>query len=243
MKCIVSTCFALLLFCNCAIGVGQDGNDKLKGTDSAEANARSIDFDALVKSLKNSNDPPKIKGGWNVYFEKDYDFSEQRRINKVIQTLMIYVEEAWEPLVQNLDNDAYSYTFGYGGSSMNYTVGQVCHQLQKNSISAGYSELYALFQNSGIADHTLENPVLMQPAQLLKWLNKQGNATLADLQIQAIREFVDRLSQEKISEALKVKLKERADEIADAINRDKIPKPVRNFIPRRETWTYLKPEK
>lgn len=137
-----------------------------------------VDLSLLVKSLRNSNEKPQIIGGNEVRFSSNYNFEEQRRIWKVIKTLMVYSEEAWPELVKNLDNKEYSCTLGFGSGPKNYSVANVCEQLIRNALRAGYYAHVGLLQGADVGNVDLIDPESRGIERLRNWVQaRQGKAS------------------------------------------------------------------
>lgn len=199
-----------------------------------------IDFSRLVRSLRNANKQPRIVGGWNVRFDPGYDFAEQRRIHKAIRALTIYTEEAWGELVKNLDDNNYSYTFGFGESTRNYSVGQVCEQLIRNALSASYDDRVALLIGTGLSSSDLQNPKTRDLVKLKEWLKSRENISLVEAQIETLEELSLRLSSLKSNDdTKKASFCESISEARVRFSELKVPKLGSSFIPHKEQWFYL----
>lgn len=202
----------------------------------------SINFSRLVHSLRNANMQPRIFGGWNVQFDSEFDFAEQRRIDKVIRTLMIYTEEAWPELVGNLENDKYSYTFGFGGATKNYSVGQVCEQIIRNALSASYDDSVEVLVGTEVTTNDLHDPKRRAPKELQEWLKSREKKRLFELQIETIDELSSRFTLLKVDEEVKKDFLESISESRAKLKKLKVPRLGHSFIPNKEQWFYLTEE-
>lgn len=234
--------FVILGISSCTVN-GQ--TDSLPKQESATLKAskqdasHAINFASLVASLKNANPKPRIVGGWDMRFAQDYDFSEQRRIHKAIRTLMIYAEESWPYLVANIANEEYSYTFGYGGSSKNYTVGRVCERIIRNALSCGYDRFAVLLVDTNIRMEDLEDPAIRDRDKLRIWLEERRSVPLVDLQILILRTLSERFKAFNVSEDKKMRFLEIIAEVTANLKRRGYPELAEELIPNRETWMYL----
>ncbi len=200
-----------------------------------------IDFSKLVGSLRNENEPPQTRGG-DAHFEDDYDFNEQRRIHKAIATLTLYAEEAWPELIDGLESEQYSYTIGFGYGASNFSVGQVCEQIIRNTLFASYSRSVELLGDSKVTLRELADPTIRERTDLSNWLKAQGKTSLVDLQISTIHRVCSNLEKLDIPPKQKTAFEKSALQGADRLKKTGIAKLGSAFIPRKEQWTYFTKE-
>ena len=203
-----------------------------------------INFEKLVASLRSSNEKPDFTRGARPSLPEKYDFSEQRRIRKVISTLQIYPEESWPFLVRNINNDSYSIIIGYGDGPRTYTVGNVCDQIIRNSLFSYHDQCGDYIRGTKVRMINLKDPDLLFAKKLRDWLLERKEMSLKDLQIELLGTLKTRVARLDLPDDRKTAFLERIEERVQFMKESKeayLP-PCPRFIPNRETWWYLSRE-
>ena len=200
---------------------------------------KPIDFDKLVNSLKNSNAKPRIVGGWDVRFSGEYDFGEQRRIHKAVYALHLYAEEAWDPLIQNMDNAEYSVTIEYGEGAHNLTVGQVCEQIIRNTLYVYHDKCADLVDDTNVKMVDLKDAELLDRAQLKSWLSKRQGNSLLKLQAELGANLSKRIASLGLTDEKKKMFSQTVNEHLRHLEENGYAETGNRFIPNRETSWYF----
>lgn len=111
----------------------------------ATVNHSSVnELELLVNGLANCNEPPTARQGLHApsgredfrIFEENYDWTEQRRVLGVVDTLVKKNgEELWPYLVKHMDDKRYALTGNVDGEGVNLTVGTICRAMVENNLS------------------------------------------------------------------------------------------------------------
>jgi hypothetical protein len=182
----------------------------------------------LIDSLKNHNIPPKIIGDDQKYvpiFNKYYNWSEQDRIQKVIQKIINNGEQYWPILVKHLDNDdRYCMTYAYYDSANNYSIQMICEDIISDYLTEAYHQQIPneiVYGSEQLYSH-LRVPDIVYKNKLKQWCIKNKNKKLYELQIEmcvwAIKEL-DNVNELKNKDKILIK-----DNIQKEIMRLKISK-------------------
>jgi hypothetical protein len=207
----------------------------------APANQLPIDFAKLVDALHNRNEPPQIVGGWDTAFDPKYDFNEQKRVDKIIDTMMIFTEEVWPLMVGHLGDKRYSYTIGFDDTTYNYSIGDVCEQIIHNTLEAGFVRSLNILKGTNLHVKDFENPELYDDAETLKtWLITRKDRKLYELQIEVLEWIIKRTEELGIPEDKRREFIEQINEDILYLRKEKEPYIKRKFIPYNEVWTYMK---
>ena len=138
---ILLNCSIALLLCGPTCCAEQPVAHDQKSTESRSANSTDrSDYKRLVSSLSNNNPPPRLVGGepdQRPVFAKNYDWVEQERVLKVIQTLLDNAEPALSELAENLGDTRYCITFDQD-YIVNDTIGDTCRTILGESLTAAY---------------------------------------------------------------------------------------------------------
>jgi hypothetical protein len=189
-------------------------------------------FDAkhIVDSLVSHNNPPKFvaiydndeladavqAGDVELFFEKQYDWNEQDRIPKVINSLMDHAEEAWPELVNALGDERYSATYRIGEHIYNLTVDRVCSEIIIDNLILGF---YFHSVYDPVSDGR-QWQVIMKRApveyhdpkhkELKDWCQARKDKKLYELQIEACEWAIKIISEDfpKATEESKLKARE-----------------------------------
>ena len=199
----------------------------------------AIDFDKLVNSLKSSNARPRIVGGWDVRFSADYDFGEHRRVHKVVYALLLYAEEAWNSLIQNLDNAEYSVTIEYGEGAHNLTVGQVCEQILRNTLYVYHDKCADWVRDTNVKMVDLKDTDLLDRVQLKMWLSKRQGDSLLKLQGELGVNLAKRIASLGLTDEKKKMFSQSVKEHLQKLDTNGYAETSNRFIPNRETSWYF----
>lgn len=230
---MISTAFAKALLGCCIVF------ECRQFTEAKEVDPKVINCEQLVESLKNGNQRPRLVPGSDPQFSANYDFEEQRRIAKAIKALQIYAEEAWQFLVANLQNEAYSITIGFNDSVVNYSVGQVCAQLIRNTLASAYLGYDDLLQGTAVSVNALENPVFTDAHGLLQWAIDRKNMSLLELQLEVLNELATRVTEFDLPDEKKAELRESTAVDKKFLTARGYPEIALGFMPRQKVWWYL----
>ena len=202
----------------------------------------SIDFASLVDSLANRNAEPTIVGGWSAAFDARYDFSEQVRIDRAIDVILIELDEAWPHLIEHLGDRRYSYTIGFDETTYNYSVSDVCEQVIHNAFEHGYAS--ALFELEGTTFRRRDffSPELYETERLKEWLQKKKEKKVYEIQMEVLEMVLRQAERMEIPDEKKQMFIKRVAEEIDDLQTTKQFNISRRFIPFNESWTYFKAE-
>jgi hypothetical protein len=164
------------------------------------ADDKSVDWDALVGSLKSQRPAPRLREHHRrTDAPANFDFKEQSRILGVTDKLVRNVEAAWPSLADNIDNPAYCLTLHEDYStetSRNYSVGQICELILLESLTAAHLP----HQPGTIAAwQKLRWPAILPEKRdttaLKEWFRKQGERgqPLYELQIELCEWAIEKI--------------------------------------------------
>jgi hypothetical protein len=173
----------------------------------------TADAQRLIDAIANHNPRPRCVGedpDIIAVFDKKYDWSEQHRVEKAIQTLLDRAEEAWPELLKHLDDARYCITLDVNGSAINVNVCGACRNLMVHTLSSAHidhipHESFIAFSNLRIPDFAGGDN-----AKLIAWCRERSNKKLYELQIEtcqwAVKAVADlELIEDEISEADKAR--------------------------------------
>ncbi len=203
----------------------------LHTTVSADESVRLLDGGAnmnyrdIVSQLANQNPAPSIRAVFNSkwpYFPEDYDWKEQERILKTSKAIVVDVEKAWLPLVDNLKNENYSLTFEHEMSAGNYTVGNVCNIILLETLTAAYLP----FVNNVDAYRELRHPSIIRDEVFGEWcrdVHTKG-VPLYRLQIEMSEWAIRAISRlERVTEEDKTSIVQRIQDQVGKLRKEKKP--------------------
>lgn len=190
-----------------------DTNGSLK-----KANNKMFDAEKMVEALVNHNPPPQIvdDGDARAVFPENYNWNEQGRVPKVIESLMEHAEEAWPELVNALNDKRYSVTFRIHDCPSNWSVGNVCAEIISDYLAQGYyfHDVHDAAEGRRW-DIIMMNPVARKDLKM--WCQERKDKKLYELQIETcewaitkIPEFFPRASdnsRQKATEAIRAVIK------------------------------------
>jgi hypothetical protein len=99
------------------------------------------DYNIWINSLANGNESPMLRDHADLVrplFADRYDWSEQRRILKVIDDILVHYERAWPHLVSHFSDERYCLTVTSERIARNLSVGEVCRALVVDQLAAVY---------------------------------------------------------------------------------------------------------
>src|SRR5688572_19637004 len=107
-----------------------------------ESKTPALDTRALVESMANRNRPPKHVGMQHTpIFDATFDWREDARVWKALESVIQRAEEAWPELVNHLDDERYCVTYeAFSGFTYDRTVGEICRTILLRNLSRGYFE-------------------------------------------------------------------------------------------------------
>jgi hypothetical protein len=94
----------------------------------------------LVERLQSKNTAPVIDESGKPNFKK-FAWDDQEAVIRAATKLLANMDEAWLPLIKNLDRDGYSVTIQGDETSSNFTAGDFSEWLLRRAIVAGYRDL------------------------------------------------------------------------------------------------------
>lgn len=150
----------------------------------------------LVAQLASRNQAPVLEDvSSKPLFDADFDWSEQKRVWRVIGDLFKSAEENWDTLTANISKEDYCVTvITFNGSKYNWTVGDVCRKVISVTLSDAYfrslepqtRELYVKFRQPDFARNS---------KRLKQWLDARQGKSLVELQADACDWAIQRLAQ------------------------------------------------
>jgi hypothetical protein len=109
------------------------------------------EFERLVESLANRNEPPKLaEDAFAInevssppIFGEKYDWVEQRRVREALHVLTKRNGAAlWPHLVRHLDDQRYSLTCSFEDCGANLTVGDFCREMARRDLTEPYRRVW-----------------------------------------------------------------------------------------------------
>jgi hypothetical protein len=205
----------------------------------------SIEMDdnsrALVDILANHNPRPKLVGEGPVpLFDVQYNWEEDRRVQKAIPVLARHAEDAWGELVQHLNDERYCATFeSVSGELRQLTVGDMCREIIGRSLSQAYYKklkpeqmvIYARFRIPEFA---------REKKELKAWCEARSKKILYELQIEVCEWMITELAKpddirnvpRSLREAWIASIKDQVDSLRKAEK----PVPFPGFGSEEYTW-------
>jgi hypothetical protein len=184
----------------------------------------------LIDQLASPNSKPQthVNGKpYKVRFPADYDVEAQERVDEARQSLNRDVAEALPYLVEALEDKRYSMTinWGEGDGYYNKTVGDICSEVIASNLEVYRSEITFLGPQHW---HQYTYPNVNRD-----WLSKQGNRTLAELQLEAIDWAIDQRVKENGRYAREDRTNEaqKLREMREKLNDSKTPFPGSRLLP------------
>ncbi|MCE9557220.1 MAG: hypothetical protein K8T91_28055 [Planctomycetes bacterium] len=116
-------------------------NREKSGSNQRHENAMKIQWRQAISTLRNKNVEPTIVGDepdQEALFGKSYDWKEQERVLAAIQKLVNNSDDAWQELLETVDDKHYCITFQRAQSVANYSVGDVCRAILLCDLTAAY---------------------------------------------------------------------------------------------------------
>ena len=105
--------------------------------------AAGVSLAKLIDDMASRNKPPRLVaagGGTVPLFEGDYDWAEQKRVRKAIDTAMrTKSDDLWWRMRASEHDNRYVLTASRGGTARNFTVGDLCGDIVDLRLCLGFT--------------------------------------------------------------------------------------------------------
>jgi hypothetical protein len=176
---------AIVLSSNAISAAAAEPKRDPSATPDAAGAQTTADIRAIVDALANRNPPPKHSGVHHTpTFAANFDWAEDARVWKALESVIQRAEEAWPELVRRLDDDRYCLTYlSFSGFTYDKTVGTMGRTIILRTLSAGYFEsVKPRFKEPHLAILTAD--FLRDPKRLKSWCEERRGKKLFELQIE-----------------------------------------------------------
>jgi len=135
----------------------------------------------LIGELGSRNTAPELGNARRPAFAQDFDWQDQYRIQGVWSEILARASEGIGDLLDHCDDDRYCITISSHHSPRNLSVGDICWRVVKEQVEGFIPD----GDYRPVELHILGG---FKKEDIRKWCEEHRTATLADLQLEAIRQ-------------------------------------------------------
>jgi hypothetical protein len=138
----------------------------------------------LVALLASKNLPPHIADrSSRPAFATEFSWSEQSRVQAVAEKLFGDIDNCWPAIVDGVDDSRYAVTMWVDGYSYNYTVGDLCMIILRDSLTAVFWDVIP--PDGRIVNEMKRLRMIDGESPDRRWFAKKRDAHFHELQIQS----------------------------------------------------------